>query len=223
MKFELIAISGKAGTGKDFIYDTHLRPLGYHRWALADHFKIWLAGQGKWGYDDVFHNKPPAVRSDLQQEGTERGRNVFGDNIWCNVTLTWFRLLNETWGINKFIITDIRFPNEVAFVQENGGKVIRIHAPKRAAKSKLTEIQKQHISETALDHFDKFDGILYNDPEHSETVKRQLKDLLNEEETESFFEGFDEMFDKIGEAIDGVSDRMDNMSDKMDRIFKRIK
>lgn len=177
-KFEVLGISGHAGTGKDYITNHYLKPLGYHQFSLAWHFKVGIVGEGLATHEEVFETKPPHVRKALQIKGTEEGRNVYGENVWCNHVSEWFDVLHEHWGIDKFVVPDIRFPNEVKFVQNLGGKVFRITAPKRTSMSKLTLEQRAHPSETSLDKWFAFDGYIYNDPEYSETVNKQMHDLL---------------------------------------------
>jgi hypothetical protein len=171
-EFTVLGLSGRAGVGKDYLFNSVLKPLGYHRVALADHFKIWIAGKEEATYDEVFNTKPPKIRHLLQQEGTERGRNVYGGNVWCKTLHNWMRLWNENWGISKFCITDIRFPNEVEFVQSVGGSVIRIEAPQRQDAKGLSAEARSHLSETALDFFSgRFDLVINNDPgESGDTV-----------------------------------------------------
>jgi hypothetical protein len=205
-QIEVIGISGKAGTGKDFIYTNYLAPLGYRRWALADHFKIWAVGKGAATYDEVFHTKPPHVRKALQQTGTEEGRNVYGEDVWCVAAKAWMEHLNITWGENKFCITDVRFPNEVVFIKNMGGKILRIEAPQREAVSTLSAEARTHISETALDEFpiSEFSAIIRNDPDDAETVESQIKSALGQDAlphdyneymtVEDFFEG---MYSKV--------------------------
>lgn len=170
---KLVGISGKAGTGKDWVFRNVLRPLGFRNWSLAWHFKVWLVGRSAATHDEVFHTKPEHVRTLLQQEGTERGRLVYGEDVWCNTALEWFRLLEEEWGCDKWVVPDVRFPNEVQFIQQAGGRVYRINAPLRESTAPLTPTQRQHISETALDNFPGFDGVLLNDP-NDPPVKIQL-------------------------------------------------
>lgn len=177
-KLEIIGLSGKASSGKDFIFENYIRPLGYYRFALADHFKIWAVGKGSATYEEVFHTKPPHIRKILQQTGTEEGRNVYGEDVWCNTALAWMTHLTKTWGIEKYCVTDIRFPNEAAFVKRNGGKVFRIHAPKRVANSSLNEEARRHVSETSLDEYMEFHGYILNDPEDSPFVERRINILL---------------------------------------------
>lgn len=179
MSIQVIGVSGKAGTGKDHISQHFIRPLGFYQWSLAWHFKVWTVGKGLATHEEVFVTKPPHIRKELQLEGTERGRDVFGENLWCDTAREWFVLLNEQWGIDKFVIPDIRFPNEVDFVHSMGGEVIRINAPTRAEGNTLSAEARLHISETALDDFVKFDHVVNNDPEHSSTIGREIFRIIN--------------------------------------------
>jgi hypothetical protein len=174
----VIGISGKAGVGKDFITNKYLQPRKYFTFSLAWHFKVWLVGKGLATYEEVFVTKPPHVRKLLQEEGTERGRMAFGEDIWCNTIFTWFKVLHDYSGINDFVIPDVRFPNEVDFIKSHGGRVIRIHAPIRAEGNSLTPEARQHISETALDGYDKFDAYLFNDPVYISDIQDQLIEIL---------------------------------------------
>ncbi len=176
---ELVGLSGKAGTGKDFISQTYFRPLGYYQYSLSWHFKIGIVGEGQASYEDVFFNKPEPIRQLLQQRGTELGRMKYGSDVWLNHAYAWMRVFNDTWGINKFIIADIRFPNEVEFIRQHGGKVFRIDAPGRAANNKLSLSARLHISETALDTYNDFDAVIENDPQWQHTVPHQILVALN--------------------------------------------
>ena len=175
----VIGISGKAGTGKDHISQQFLRPLGYHQYSLSWHFKVDIVGKGLASYQDVFFNKPPEVRRMLQQMGTEEGRMKYGEDVWLDHAYTWMTLFEETWGINKFVIADIRFPNEVKFIQKHGGKVLRIDAPLRAMKSNLSIEARLHSSETALDLFTEFDEVIHNDPQYADSIESQISVILN--------------------------------------------
>ena len=162
LKFDVIGLSGKSGTGKDYIIQQCLRPEGYFQISFAWHFKIWLISTGQATYEEVFYTKPEHIRRLMQLEGTERGRDVYGPDVWVDTAFAWMQLWNETWGISKFVIGDVRFPNEADRILELGGKVIRITAPERVENSILTAEQKRHISETALDTYDKFSGYVFN-------------------------------------------------------------
>lgn len=55
----------------------------------------------------------------LQLMGTEAGREVFNQDIWI------ISLLNRVKGKNV-VVTDVRFKNEIKYIQSNGGKIIRV-------------------------------------------------------------------------------------------------
>jgi L-fucose mutarotase/ribose pyranase (RbsD/FucU family) len=173
---QIIGLSGKANTGKDYIATNYLPE--YKPFSFAWHFKVWLIGKGMATYDEVFLTKPPNVRKMLQLEGTEYGRDVYGTDIWCNTAATWMKVLAESGHGNKFVIPDVRFPNEVEFIQSLGGHVIRINAPTRANNNSLNEEARAHVSETALDDYDEFDGWLQNDPEDESFVADDLKNII---------------------------------------------
>ena len=170
---QLIGLSGKSGVGKDHVARL-LEPLGYKPFSLAWHLKVHIVGTNEATYNEVFKIKPPRVRTLMQQVGTERGRDVYGDDVWLNHMWTWMRLFGEHWGISKFVIPDVRFPNEARFVQDQGGLVFNIMAPERNAQNQLTQEQRQHLSETAMDAYASYDDILYNDFGQEDTIYTQL-------------------------------------------------
>lgn len=182
-KFKVLGLSGKAGTGKDYIAKNIITPkFGYLPISLSWHFKNWIVGKQEASYEEVFFTKPPRVRDLLQKEGTERGRNVYGNDIWLNTAFSWMRTISENWGISKFVITDVRFENEVKYVQNYGGKVLRIQAPIREQNNRLTDEARKHISETALDTvpYEFFDGYIHNDPEFADTITLQVTKLITD-------------------------------------------
>lgn len=189
MSLTLIGLAGNAGSGKDYIAQNIMRPLGFYQWSLSWHFKVSLVGKGIGTHDEIFIDKPPHIRRELQLEGTERGRMVYGDDIWCIVAMEWMSLFNTQWGIDKFVISDVRFPNELEFIRKMGGRIFKIHAPERVANSPLSAEARLHASETALLQYtdDDFDAILYNDPVDSFTIKQQVIDALNGYRTEGSF------------------------------------
>jgi len=173
----LIGLHGKAGCGKNFIGEQIIAPLGYYPWAFAWPLKTQCIGKALCNFEQAFYFKHPQTRQLLQEEGTERGRDIFGDNIWVNNTLAWLELLSEAWGVQDFVITDCRFPNEIQFVQELGGRVYHIEAPTRTDQNGLDARARAHRSETSLDDFTGFDGIINNDV-GAETLFADVINLL---------------------------------------------
>jgi hypothetical protein len=179
---QIIGLSGRAGSGKDYIASNIItKHYGYVPFSLAWHIKTGLIGKGAATYEEVFMTKPPRVRHLLQQDGTENGRDIYGMDIWLDTAFAWMRLVYEQWGIARFVIPDVRFPNEVEYIQKYGGKVIRIIAPQRIANSPLSLEARLHRSETALDNFplDNYDGLLDNDIGSEDTLEDRVYNILN--------------------------------------------
>lgn len=107
------------------------------------------------------------------------GSDVFNQHVHRD---TWINSLMSRYDSNirtvrgsfkstpNWIITDVRFPNEVQAIEERGGFIIRIE---RASCPKL-----DHISETALDDYP-FKHIIYNNGSKEELLEKLFTFLLN--------------------------------------------
>lgn len=185
------------GVGKDYLARHVIQPFIESRFpkercislAFADQLKINTIMKHNVPFQAVFLKKTEQTRSLLQKEGTENGRNKFGKDIWIRYTQNWI----ETWksrGFTTFLLTDVRFRNEVDWIHNQGGVVIRVEAPKRSAAKYEQEFGKNnnnmegsiHQSEIDLDNGDpfKYDLIVNNDDENEEKGKNSIyKFLLN--------------------------------------------
>lgn len=181
-KYQVLGLAGKAGSGKDYVYLNHLKPMGFSQVSLAWHFKADLIGKGAITFEEAFVTKPPKIRTLLQHVGTELGRNVYGEKVWCDTLVAWMDIFNFHWGVERFVIPDVRFINEMNFIQQDlGGKVIRIVAPERSGDTTLDDTQRAHPSEAEMDGIidSSFNGLLYNDPDDP-GLQIQLDLLLKE-------------------------------------------
>jgi hypothetical protein len=116
-------------------------------------------------FEDVQFNHLMSVREFLQKLGTEAMRNGLHTNVWCNALFSDYhpapnKSMDESfmeqfltgrseihYTLPNWIITDMRFPNEMKAVKERKGITIRvsrtgIHTPK---------VEDLHPSETSLD------------------------------------------------------------------------
>jgi phosphomevalonate kinase len=171
---EIFGFSGKMGSGKNYvaekIFAPMMPPAPTLSIALADHFKVSAISFDGLSWEKVYGQKDENTRQVLQRRGTEEGRQKYGENIWLATLQAWMRVHAER-GIRRFLITDIRFPNEVMWVRSLGGKIFRIIAHVRSQMRVAQEAPTQdaaqkimsHSSETALDFFGDFDYILNND------------------------------------------------------------
>lgn len=63
----------------------------------------------------------PEIRQLLQRFGTEVGRELYGENFWVD------RVMNQVTHPGRYVITDVRFPNEEIAVHKAGGRLFRIN------------------------------------------------------------------------------------------------
>lgn len=85
---------------------------------------------------------------------------------------TWINVLYSR-GTERFIISDLRFQNEVDWVKKLGGTVIKIKADIRYntrlynetnGNQTLIENIKNHPSEKGIDEITNYDYLINNDP-----------------------------------------------------------
>jgi hypothetical protein len=95
--------------------------------------------------DDVMHEI--SGRQYLQYYGTEAHRDVFGDDFWVEQVLD-----TPVTDGTILVVTDMRFPNEIAGVLDRGGIAVKIRREEADSKPIL------HPSEQTLpdDQFDYF-------------------------------------------------------------------
>lgn len=177
----LVGLSGESGSGKDTIAELYMRPHGFIPVGFADEVKIAVVATGKATWEEVFITKPPHVRRLMQIVGTEEGRDVYGEDYWVRKLFARLRTNVLRFGsqFTRYVITDARFPNEVEAIRQHG-HVIRLLAPTRVAGNGLTEEQRAHRSERALDGYTAYDGYLNNDPENERTVGAALNFMLRD-------------------------------------------
>lgn len=126
---------------------------------------------------------PMTVREFLQKLGTEAMRDGLHTNVWVNALFAdyktnaeWFDEIRGNYKeYPNWIITDMRFPNEMEAVKERKGITIRVsrtgvHTPK---------IEDLHPSETALDNSE-FDYHIDNSGTIEELVEKVREILINE-------------------------------------------
>ena len=119
----------------------------------------------------------------LQLLGTECGRKIIHPDIWCNALMNEYKTIeNHNTIYPNWVITDMRFPNELKAVKKKG-ITIRVNRPGGAYKSDLpntatplehAERGKEiynHISETALDNAE-FDYTIDNNGTIEELIEK---------------------------------------------------
>lgn len=144
---KVLGLAGRSGSGKDYLAGLLQYSQGFYPVSFADQLKVVTALEYGYSYVDVFHNKPPEIRSKLQEMGVNA--REMNPDVWIEALEMWLARWYERWGVEKFVVTDVRFPNEADWVREKmGGKVIRLESDR---PNSLTPEQRQHPSETLVD------------------------------------------------------------------------
>jgi hypothetical protein len=136
----IIGLLGFAGSGKGTVADILVKDHNFTKISFADAVKDSVATifgwerrllegdteesrefrekidawwSGRFGYDVT-------PRYMLQLMGTEAGRNAFHIDIWVHTVARRMR------DHENVVIADVRFPNELQFVRDNGGFNVRV-------------------------------------------------------------------------------------------------
>ena len=184
----IISISGKIGSGKDTIADIIMQYTPYHRWEvkkfagkLKDIAEI-LTGVPKINFEDQEFKQRDmgpewgmTYRDLLQKLGTEAMRSGLHKNVWVNALFADYQFnIEEDEQIPYWIITDSRFPNELAAVKEHNGIAIKV------SRDSGNTIGTTHTSETALDDYTEWDYVINNNGTLEE-LKTQVLSILEKE------------------------------------------
>jgi hypothetical protein len=159
----IISVSGKARAGKDEVGKA-LIEKGFMRIAFADALKDGVAAVFGLTHEQLYGDLKDEVdefwqdttRNILQKFGTECLRKGYRDDIWIKCVERAIKMHPGNW-----VITDARFPNEIEAIKSWGGFTLLVHRP--GYESELSSDAKQHASETALDGYNDWDGIIFNE------------------------------------------------------------
>lgn len=127
-KGKLIGLCGKAGSGKDYVYDGLAEIISAERVAFADEVRAEVAEALTASPEEVrfLWEKPypDELRSLLQWWGTEY-RRAQDEMYWVKKT----RPIIED-ALNYYdlvVVTDVRYRNEAALIKYLGGMVVEVH------------------------------------------------------------------------------------------------
>jgi hypothetical protein len=163
----IIGLTGYAQSGKDTVAKTLIEKFGFTRLAFADSIRDFLyevdpivgyvANEPVFlskvvdrdGWDEA--KKNPEVRRLLQRIGVA-ARNQWSKDFWVSQVL---KKMYPAGPNKKYVITDVRFPNEAEALRVLKGQIWRVTRPGISAVN-------SHVSESALDNY-KFDQVFVND------------------------------------------------------------
>lgn len=187
----IIGISGKMGSGKDFVCDNVIIPLlesnpknKVLKLCFSDQIKINTMTKNNVSFDSLYNNKTKETRLLLQKEGSDA--RTLDKNIWIKYVHNWIEIFNNR-GFNIFVISDIRLLNEIEYINNNNGilfKVVsntrnldRLHKETNGDK-KILNIIKNHASENEFDKYNNFDLIIDNENENLSTEQIKIGNFL---------------------------------------------
>jgi hypothetical protein len=178
----IIGISGKIGSGKDtaaqIIMD--LNPK-FEKKSFAFKLKQIVAlltgttlednltQEGKLKHIDEFNMNLGKIQ---QVIGTQALRDSFDIDVWIKSLFVDYKQSNGEYPL--WVISDVRFKNEANYIKKMGGILIRLEGdPSKVRENSNRDLN--HLSETDLDNYDKFDYIYQNI-----TSLEELKNFLLE-------------------------------------------
>ena len=205
----IIGICGTIGSGKGTVADI-LVENGYTKISFADRLKDGVASMFGWNRSllqgdsqesrdwreqpDPFWTKEIGKeitpRYVLQKVGTDCMRHGLWDNLW--VSLVKQEIEANHW--NKYVIPDVRFPNEMKALQDIGGKIVLVEREERP----LYWATARNVNENNVE----------NDPYNA---MRVVFGVIHESEWRWIFE--DEKYDAIIKNIDTLDDLKHQVQD----------
>lgn len=129
-------------------------------------------------FENIEFNHLMSIREFLQKLGTEAMRDGLHTNVWVNALMCDYRgpKLSE-YNPSNWIITDVRFPNELEAIVERKGITIRVHRDIHDGKARISK--NPHVSETAIDNA-KFDYEIINDGSIEDLIEKVRIILITE-------------------------------------------
>lgn len=179
----LIAVIGKKGAGKDTLSEV-LFERGYENVKFAGGLKAMLAtllayqgadeatinrmieGDLKEVPTPLLQGKTP--RHAMQTLGNEWGRELIGEDLWVDA------MVKRLDTCPKAVVTDCRYPNELALLRERGASAVRVRASDE--KSEDGHESEAHIDNLEVDaEFlnDKSEGVFYGRMQFAAFIDRK--------------------------------------------------
>lgn len=183
---KIILISGKARHGKDtlgaYIKEAYEEQgMKVCQLQYASYIKYYA--EKYFGWDGKEETKP---RELLQKLGTDIIRHKIDNMFHVNRIMQDIKVLDYFYDIA--IITDVREPIEITTPKEMYENVVSINIFRPNFESNMTDTQKKHFTEVALDNFNDYDYKVINDSTlealKEKAIKIVRKEVKQDEENE---------------------------------------
>ena len=176
---KIFLIAGKARSGKDTVADImekHYEAKGQKvvKLGFSEHIKTYAKKITGWDGNDK--TKP---RELLQVLGTDIIRNKIDKDFF--VKRTCEDIVIYKYYFDVIIISDVRYPNELEEPKKRFQNVITVKVDRPNFENELTEKEKKHATETALDNYTNYDYTIENDGDLN-TLTNKVETLIEEVE-----------------------------------------
>ena len=187
----IVGVLGKKFNGKDTVADFLVETWGFEKRSFAGPLKEACKILFGLSEDQVNGDKKVEVdeqwgvtpRKILQFVGTDLFRRHMQemapwieDKFWVQLVINQYQKLAKDNPDVLFVVSDVRFQNEVNMIHELGGKVIKVVRPG------IADPKDEHPSERGIDEIHDFDYLLPNDREGDiPALYVKIKKLFEEE------------------------------------------
>ncbi len=172
----IFLLSGKAESGKDKVAqiiiqlckDKKVKKVSY-----AYYLKHYI--KEIFGWDGKEETKP---RTLLQNFGYSFLREKIDPYLLIRRTCEDIQVFSYFYDI--ILVTDARLKEEIEIPKQKFPEVYSIRIERNDWKSKLTEEEKKHETETALDQYSSFDYVLQNEEHMEENIEKIVREVIYE-------------------------------------------
>ena len=178
---KIFLLAGKARTGKDTVakaiinyYEKQNKKVV--RLGFSDYIKSYAMKITDWDGKD--ETKP---RELLQTIGTDIVRNKINKDFFINRICE--DIMVYKYYFDVIVISGARFPNELDIPKSKFKNVTIIKMERPGYENNLTEKQKQHITEHALENYQNYDYLIENDGD-IDNLNLKIDKMLEEVEHE---------------------------------------
>ena len=169
---KIFIISGKARSGKNEIskvIEKSYRDKKCITISFGHYIKDYAKRVSDW--DGSEENKP---RELLQQLGIELIKNKIDNKLFINRILEDIAVFSYFYDI--IIVSDVRLVDEITTLKEKYPNSVSIRVIRNNYDNKLTDEEKNHLTEVDLDNYNNFDYKV----ENNENLEEKIKKILSE-------------------------------------------
>lgn len=176
-KTKIFIIAGKARSGKNTIAKI-----------IKDYFEVQGKKVVEIGFTDYIREYAKKItnwdgqdetkpRELLQKLGTDIVRNQINKDFFVNRVCEDIKVYQQFFDV--IIISGARFPNELETPKKQFSNVTIIKVERPNFENELTTKQRTHITETALDNYQRYDYLIIND-NNLEHLRKKTKKIIDE-------------------------------------------